>query len=71
MTDAEIDGMLAPLPAEHATRWCESPACCCMGCANRHAGLEAHGVTKEQWQRAMERRKRLEGDFEKSLRSGW
>lgn len=44
-----INEIMLSMPLEWRYRWCESKACCCLGCVNRAGGIEAQGFTKEDW----------------------
>lgn len=45
-----IDRILEGMSVDHATRWCESSMCACLGCANRSCGLAKRNISKRQWQ---------------------
>lgn len=42
--------VLRQMQVSWAFRWCESPCCACLGCANRSGRLSA---TREQWANAL------------------
>ena len=46
----EIDKIMQSMLVEHRYRWCDSKACCCLGCCNRGPeGLIALGFNKADW----------------------
>jgi len=46
----ESSSVRSPMSVMSALRWCESEACCCMGCANGSGKITDIGVTKSEWQ---------------------
>lgn len=50
MKDKNIDELMNKMPPEWKNRWCESPCCGCMGCANRSGGY-----SRQEWKDYLKR----------------
>jgi hypothetical protein len=50
----EIIVLLRAMPEEWRHRWCESGPCACIGAANCSGGLRKAGVTREQYDEALD-----------------